>query len=166
MRIRPFAIALTCCLLATALYGQARRPGLYEVTTTMTWIKSPLPPGMSMPANSPFSGAARTTQVCLTQAQIDKYGAPVWQSKDCQIVNVALSSNGMKAEMVCTGQMNGRGTLESHWDTGNAARSKVHFTGTMQAGQQGSMAVEWISESSSVYRGAECGSVKPVPMAK
>ena len=165
MRIRHFAIALTCCLLATALYGQTLRPGLYEVTTTMNWIKSPLPPGMSMPANSPFSGAARTTQVCLTQAQIDKYGAPLSQSKNCQVVNVVLSATSMRAEMVCTGQMNGRGTVESHWDTGGTARSKVHFSGTMQAGPN-PMPVEWTSESTSQYKGPECGSVNPVPMQR
>jgi hypothetical protein len=107
--------------------------------------------------------APHTVQVCLTQAMIDKYGAPVSQSRDCQISNVMMKPTGMTAEMVCTGKMSGHGEIESSWTDGNVAKGKVHFVGTMGAGPN-SMPVEWTVASTSVYKGPDCGSVKPMPM--
>ncbi len=117
MRTTRTYLTLGFCLLAMAVFAWAqatRKPGLWEMTSTMTWQKSPLPPGMTMPAgaNNPFGGGPRTTQVCLTQAIIDRYGAPVPQSHngECQVVNVALSPTGMTADWVCTGRMTGKGS--------------------------------------------------------
>jgi hypothetical protein len=59
--------------------------------------------------------------------------------------------------------MSGHGDLESSWTDGNVAKGKVHFVGTMQAGPN-SMPVEWTVVSTSVYKGPDCGSVKPMPM--
>ena len=80
MRKTRICITIGCCLFAVALLAWARstrKPGLWEMTTTMKWQQSPMPPGMQAPPGSPFGGGPRTTQVCLTQAMIDKYGAPV-----------------------------------------------------------------------------------------
>jgi hypothetical protein len=160
------------CLLAIAAFAWAqanRKPGLWEMTTTMTWQQSPMPPGMTMPpgANSPFGGGPRTTQVCLTQAMIDKYGAPMPQSRsgECQISNVVLKASSMTADWVCSGRMAGKGTLESSWAIPDQATGKVHFVGTMQMGPN-SRQVEYTIESSSVYKGPDCGSVAPLPMPK
>jgi hypothetical protein len=169
MRKTRVSFLLGCCLFAVAALAWAqavRKPGLWEMTAVMTWQQSPMPAGMTMPAGmkNPFSGTTTTTQVCLTQAQIDKYGAPMPQSrKDCQITNVVLKATGMSAEMVCSGQMNGKATLESSWPGGDQAKGKVHFVGTMQSGK-GTMPVEWTVNSTSVYKGPDCGSVKPQPM--
>jgi hypothetical protein len=170
MRKTPVRIALGCCLLAVAMLTLAqavRKPGLWEMTTTMTWQQSPLPPGMTMPqgANSAFGGGPHTTEVCLTQAMIDKYGAPMPQSRngECQISNVVLQATSMTADWICTGRMAGKGTLESSWTDPDHAIGKVHFTGTMQMGQN-SRPAEYTVESSSVYKGSDCGSVKPPPM--
>ncbi len=161
-------IALGCCLLAVAASASAqvnRKPGLWEMTTNMTWQQSPMPPGMQAPAGSPFGGGPHTTQVCLTQAMIDKYGAPVPASSrsGCQIANVSLHPTGMTATMVCTGNFSGNGTVESNWTVPDHAKGKVHFTGTIQMGPN-SKPIEWTSESESVYKGPDCGSVKPLPM--
>jgi hypothetical protein len=167
MRKTRVSILLGCCLFAVAALAWAqavRKPGLWEMTTTMTWQKSPMPAGMTMPAGmkSPFSGTTTTTQVCLTQAMIDKYGAPVPQSnKACKITNVVMKTGSMTADMVCSGPMNGEGTLESSWSGDSTAKGKMHFTGTMQSGPN-AMPVEWTSESTSTYKGADCGSVKPM----
>ena len=170
MRKTRVWITLGCCLFAMAVFAGAqsnRKPGLWEMTTNMTWQQSPMPPGMTMPpgAHSPFGGGPITTQVCLTQAMIAKYGAPMPQNQhgDCQITNVSLHLTGMTASMVCTGQVNGTGTVESDWTIPDHAKGKVHFVGTMQMGQN-SRPIEWTSESTSVYKGPDCGSVKPLPM--
>jgi len=163
-------IALGCCLCVLAGFAWAqstRKPGLWEMTSNMTWQQSPMPAGMNMPpgANSPFGGGPHTTQVCLTQAMIDKYGAPMPQSRnnECQISNVVMKPNSMTADWVCTGRMAGKGTLESSWTDPDHAKGKVHFVGTMQMGPN-SKTVEYTIETSSDYKGADCGSVKPLPM--
>jgi len=40
---------------------------------------------------------------------------------------------------------------------------KVHFIGAMQMGPN-SRAIEYTIESSSIYKGSDCGSVQPQPM--
>jgi Protein of unknown function (DUF3617) len=167
MRKTPVWITLSCCLFALAMVALAqavRKPGLWEMTSTMTWQQSPFPPGMPPGAAAAMGGGGpRTTQVCLSQAMIDKYGAPVSQNRDCQITNVVMKPTGMTAEMVCTGKMSGHGEMESSWTDGNVAKGKVHFVGTMAAGPN-SMPVEWTVASTSVYKGPDCGNVKPMAM--
>lgn len=168
MRKSGMFVIWSCCLLAVAVVALAqavRKPGLWAMTTTMTWQKSPMPAGMTLPPGmkSPFSGTTSTTQVCLTPEMIEKYGAPISQNKDCQIVNISKHANSMTAEMVCSGKMTGKGTIESSWTDGDHTRSKMHFAGTMQAGPN-PMPVEWTSESNSVFQGSDCGSVRPLPI--
>jgi hypothetical protein len=163
MRKTRIWITIGCCLFAVAMIAWAqanRKPGLWEMTTNMTWQQSPMPAGMTMPGGGPH-----TTQVCLTQAMIDKYGAPMPQSRngECQISNVVLHSTSMTADWVCSGRMAGKGTLESSWTDPDHAKGKVHFVGAMPMGPN-TMTMEYTIESSSIYKGPDCGSVKPLPM--
>ncbi|HUA92623.1 MAG TPA: DUF3617 domain-containing protein [Terracidiphilus sp.] len=170
MRFGSAALAVSAGVLVLGVFVGAqdeRKPGLWEITTTMTWQQSPFPAGMQMPpaAAAAFGGAPHTIQYCLTQAMIDKYGAPMPQSRgECTLTNVAKTATGMTADMVCTGHMNGKASIESHWSNGTAT-GKVHFTGSMQMGPNPTP-IEWTSESTSVYKGADCGSVQPPPMPK
>jgi Protein of unknown function (DUF3617) len=166
MRALRFGIILnSLCLVATVFAGaQGRKPGLWEMTSTMTWLKSPIPPGTPAPAGSPFTSGPRTTQICLTQAIIDKYGAPVPQMRgECQIDKVQKSDHGMTADMVCIGRMTGNGTIQSTWTDPEHAKGGTHFTGTMQ-GRNSALLIEWTTESTSVYKGADCGDVRPLPI--
>jgi hypothetical protein len=166
MRKTRVWITLSCCVFVLAVVASAqsnRKPGLWEITTTMTLQQSPMPPGMPAPPGSPFGGGPHTTQVCLTQAQIDRYGAPMPQQRDCQVTDVVLKPAGMTASLVCSGRTNGTGTVESNWSEPDHARGKVHFVGTIQAGPN-SRPIEWTTESVSVYKGPDCGSVQPAPM--
>lgn len=162
-------IAVGTVVLAGVIvaWAQGRKPGLWEMTTTMTWQQSPFPAGMTPPGgpNSPFGGGPRTTQVCLTQEIIDKYGAPVPQTRrgDCTFTNVNKTDHSMTADMVCTGMMSGKGTVQSSWDDPEHAKGSVHFTGSIQ-GRGGNTPVEWTSESTSVFKGSDCGDVKPIPI--
>ncbi|MGB7547934.1 MAG: DUF3617 domain-containing protein [Terracidiphilus sp.] len=160
MRIHRNVLAASACILVLGLFAwaQTRKPGLWEVTSTMTWQQAPFPAGMG-----PMSGP-HTIQVCVTQEQIDKYGTVPPQSRgDCQVTNIVKKANGMTADMVCSGHMNGSGKLEASWTDDSHSTSKMHFTGAMQMGAD-SKPVEWSVETSSVYKGADCGSVKPAPM--
>ena len=65
MRRAQIRIALCCCLAGCSLAAaailaaaQTRKPGLWEMTTEMTWQHSPMPANMPAPpnGNSPFGG--------------------------------------------------------------------------------------------------------------
>jgi hypothetical protein len=160
--------ATACCLFVLAIYGwtQGMKAGLWEVTSTMTWQQSPFQglnlPGGAMP-NSPFGGGPHTTQVCVTQEQIDKYGGvPPQPGKSCQVTNIKVTPTGMTSDITCSGgPMNGTGTAKSNWTDSSHTSGHIHFTGNMQMGPQ-STPVEWTIDTASVYKGANCGSVKPI----
>jgi hypothetical protein len=169
MRKTRVWITMCFCLFAAASFAGAqsnRKPGLWEMTSTMSLQQSPMPAGMQAPAGSPFGGGGpHTTQVCLTQAMIDKYGPPDPQRRngECQISNVVLKPTSMTADWICGGRMAGKGTLESSWADPNHAVGKVHFVGNLQMGAN-SRPIEYIIDSSSVYKGPDCGSVQPMAM--
>ncbi len=163
MRTTRLWIPAACCVAASALLLMAqpnRQPGLYETTSNMTWQQSPMPNGMQMPGGGPH-----TTQMCFTQEMIDKYGAPAPQQSrgNCQMANVNKTATGMTADWICTGQMNGKGSVESSWTGDGKSTAKVHFAGTMQMGPR-SAPIEWTIESTSAYKGPDCGNVKPIQM--
>ncbi len=168
MRKTSLWIVVSCCAVAVAVAALAqnhRKPGLWEVTSRMNWVKSPFPENMQNMAST--MSAPRTSSICVTQEMIDKYGGPLPPSRnnDCQAQNVKMSANGMTADWICNGSMKGTGTVESSWTDEDHVTSKVHFTGTMQMGPQ-AKDVEMTIDSTSIYKGADCGSVKPVPMPK
>ena len=159
MRVR---IVVGFCLLAmTACAGaQTRKAGLWDLTTTMTWQQSPFPGGAPGGPAGP-----QTTQVCLTQAMIDKYGAimPSTRNGACQITNIVMKPGGMTGAMVCTGSMSGKGTLESSSADGVHATGSIHFVGSMKAGTN-TMPIKWTSKSTATFKSSDCASVKPAPM--
>jgi hypothetical protein len=160
-------------MLVTAAQGQSKqKPGLWEVTSQMTMAGMPqmpqmpqgaqMPPGMQMP-QSPF--APHTSQVCVTQAMVDKYGGPMSNPPrgDCQTTNVVIKPDGMTADISCTGQMNAKGTVTATFTDSNTSSTTVHLVGTMQMGQN-SRPVDMTMHSTSTYKGPDCGSVKPMAM--
>ncbi|HET6206497.1 MAG TPA: DUF3617 family protein [Terracidiphilus sp.] len=167
MRRTSICIALVCLAFAVAVLAVAqagRQPGLWEVTSKMTWQQSPFPGGSAggPGGGAPMSPAPHSTQVCLTQAMIDKYGGPIPQTHECKVVNINKTATSMTADWICSGHMSGKGTMESSWADGNRTTGKIHFAGTMQMGQAGSKPVEWTNQMISVYKGPDCGAVKPV----
>ena len=155
-------ITLVCCLFAMTVFApaQTRKPGLWVLTSTTKWRQSPHPEGMG---GSPAGGGTHTTQFCVTQQYFDKYGAILPQISGCRVTNIVKKARGMTGEMVCTGKMSGKLSLESSWTDDEHSTGKVHFVGLMQVGPN-SKPVEWTTASSSIYKGADCGSAKPIPM--
>jgi hypothetical protein len=84
---------------------------------------------------------------------------------DCKMSNIVMKPTSMTADMVCTGRMNAKATMEASWDESNSARGKMHFVGSMGTGSS-IMPVEYTVNFKSVYKGPDCGSVAPLPMPK
>jgi hypothetical protein len=163
MRIHRSILIAASCVIGAALIACAQhpspKPGLYDVTNKMTWQQSPFPAGMQAP---PGSGGPHSSQVCVTQAQIDKYNGPKPDARGgCQISNIQKHDAGMTAEITCGAPMTGKGTVATDWTDSGHSKSKVHFTGSMQMGPD-SKTVEWTVESESTYKGHDCGTVKPL----
>lgn len=169
--------AVGCCLIAMSTWAQAQKqkPGLWEVTTQMSMngASAPqmpqmppgvqLPPGINMPS-SPY--APHTSQVCVTQAMIDKYGGPssTPPNGNCKVTDVVMKPDGMTANITCTGTMNTTGTVQSTWTAdGSTTSTTIHMTGTMQMGPH-SGPIDMTINANSTYKGSDCGSVKPVTM--
>jgi hypothetical protein len=161
MRKARFWITIGCCIFTFAAFAsaQTQKAGLWDVTTNMTWQQSPFPGGMSAPG-----GGAHTTQVCVTQEQINKFGGPPPQVKNgCQVTNLQKTLNGMTADLTCTGPMSGKGTVQGTTTADGQAKAKVHMAGTLQMGPN-AVPFEWTVESTSTYKGPSCGNVKPIVM--
>lgn len=164
MRFYRNLSVVAACVLVLGLFAwaQGRKAGLWEVTSEMTWQQSPFPAGMPSMGNHGPMGGPHTSQVCLTQQQLDKYGTIPPQTRgDCKVTNVDKKADGVTAEMECTGAMQGKGTMQATWADDSHTSSTVHFIGEMQMGPN-PHPVEWTMHSRSVYKGADCGSVKPL----
>ena len=163
-KILSWTIAGCCCFaVAVFAWGQTKqKPGLWEVTSTMSMAGMPQMPA-GAPSASPF--APHTSQVCVTQAMIDKYGGPNPQLPhgDCKVTDVSRTSDGMTAKIACTGQMSATGTVESTWPDANTTHTTVHLTGSMAMGQM-NHPIDMTMKADSVYKGADCGNVKPPQM--
>ncbi|HVN94582.1 MAG TPA: DUF3617 domain-containing protein [Terracidiphilus sp.] len=146
-------MVLCCCLigLAVSAHGQ-RKAGLWEVTSSMS---------MSGMPNMPAMGS-HTQQVCVTQAMIDKYGGPYSnpQNAQCQMTNLSLTPTGMSADLTCSGRMSMTGTVKSTFVDANTTKTTMLMNMSMGNGQQMQMTME----STSTYKGPDCGSVQPLAM--
>lgn len=154
---------LACWLFTSAviLFGETRQAGLWEITTTTTWQKSPGTPG-SMPGLP--AGGTRTREVCLTQEMIDKYGALLPQSHgQCRVEDKVAKPGGASARWVCSGKMKGQGAMETDWLDLQHATGKVHFDGTFQVGTE-ALPVEWTTETNYAFKSTDCGAIKPVTL--
>jgi hypothetical protein len=56
--------------------------------------------------------------------------------------------------------MSGKGALKSTWSDTEHETGTLHFAGTFQVGSE-AQPIEWTTESTSVFKSADCGSVQP-----
>jgi Protein of unknown function (DUF3617) len=147
-------VTMGICLTALAAQAQnpSRKPGLWEITSSMSISGGP----QNMPAMP-----AHTTQVCVTQAMIDKYGGPTSSPPQgqCQMTNVSVTASGMTASLSCTGQTKMTGTVQTTFVDANTTKTAMNITMAM-----GANAMTMTMQSTATYKGADCGSVQPMTM--
>lgn len=140
------ACAIVACWLVAAAVSapaQARKPGLWTITTIMTRAGHQ---------------TTSTTTVCLTPALIDKFGAPIPNmGAGCRLTKLQKTSTSMSGTLVCSGTLSGQATLQSTWN-GDHATGGMQFTGS------GPTPMTFSTSSTAVFKGADCGSVPPYPM--
>jgi hypothetical protein len=145
-------LGLCVVALAAQAQGQNRKPGLWEVTSSMSMSGMPQMPQMG----------SHTTQVCVTQAMIDKFGGPTTNPGrgNCQMTNVQLSATGMSASMSCSGQTSMTGTVQTTFVDANTTKTTMTMTMAAGNGQNMNMTVQ----ATAAYKGSDCGSVQPMAM--
>ncbi len=137
------------------------KPGLWEITTTTTWQKSPVPLGSP---GGPPRGGLHTTTVCLTQEMIDA-GALLPQSRgQCRIEDKVIKPGSVTGNYVCTGKMRGTGKLQSTLPDLEHVNNSIHFEGTMEVNAP-PKPIEWTTTSTSVFKGAQCSQTPSQPAA-
>lgn len=163
--VLALAVLTLCC---TAFAGaQLHKAGLYETTTTMEFKNSPFPQ-MPAGAHNPYA-EPHTTQVCISQAYIDKYNG-VMQTpsgpgghQDCKMTNINKTATGFTGSMVCTGRTPGTASVEFNWPEPNHSTGTIHFNGQMQMGPQ-TKPFEYVMHVSSTFKSTDCGTVKPIDL--
>ena len=151
-RIRIWTMCCCVVALAAMTHAQGRKAGLWEVTTNMSMSNGP----QNMPQMP-----ARTMQVCVTQAMIDKYGGPISnpQQGQCQVTNVSLTATGMSASMSCSGRSNMTGTIQTTFVDANTSKTTVAMNMAM-----GANTMTMTMQSMAIFKGSDCGNVQPMTM--
>ena len=162
---------LLCVLVALPLAAQAaRKPGLWEVTSSMTFNKGgpQIPPeqlekmkqmGIEMPFNKPV-----TMKHCLTKEEAERDDQPPAMRKEsnCQTKDFQKSGGSFSAKLVCNGKnMTGEGDIKGTYSGGETYSGTTHFVGTSSHGGQ-QHDVDMTTEFSGKWLGSDCGDVKPV----
>lgn len=148
---------------ALAAHGKA---GLWNITTSMSMPNMPqMPPeaaammkqrgmNMKMPGMEPI-----TTQICMTQADVDTDIPPRTGDRDesCQTHVISKTDSSMTADMICTGRMQGTGHMQVSYSGAEHYSGSYSFKGSMEGRP---------NEMTSSFKGdwvkADCGAVKPI----
>lgn len=152
-RIHIWATLGVCVIaLGAQAQGQSRKPGLWEVTSSMSMAGMPQMAQMG----------SHTAQVCVTQAMIDKYGGPTSNPGrgNCQMTNVQLTATGMSANMSCSGQMSMTGTVQTTFVDANTTKTTM----TMSMASGNGQTMNMTTQATATYKGPDCGSVQPIAM--
>lgn len=159
-------IGLSAAVLAltptVALAGHGKA-GLWTVTTSIGGMPNmQMPPeamarmkemGMKMPTGQSFS-----SQICMTQAEVDSDKLPPVGKNDmgCTSHLTSQTANSMSAETVCTGDMKGTGRMQISYTGAEHYSGSYNFKG---------MVHDHPMETNSTFKGdwvkADCGAVKP-----
>jgi hypothetical protein len=157
-------IAASLVLAPAAAFAAHGRAGLWNVTTTMQMSNMPqIPPealammkARHMPI--PGSGEPTTTQMCMTQDQVNADKPPAMSNRDesCDTRLLNQSPGMMEAEVTCHGRMNGVGHMKVSWRGNEHYEGVYNFKGAMEGRPQ-----EMTTHYSGDFVKADCGSVRP-----
>jgi hypothetical protein len=169
--MRVFVIGAACAvLLAPAAMAGHGKVGTWQVTTKMggmdnAMVKMPdmskMPPEVQarMKAHGVQMnpGGGMTTKYCMTEDQV-KNDKPQLTRPDspCKVANMSVKGNTFSADVVCTGEMNGKGHTEVTFDS--PEHYKGHQTMTMTRDGQTMthemfMDAKWLSPTCTVPTG-------------
>jgi hypothetical protein len=157
-------IAASLVLVPAAAFAAHGRVGLWTITSTMQMSNAPqIPPealAMMKARHLPIpnSGEPFTTQMCMTQEQVNADKPPAMNNRNesCDTKVLNQSPALMEAEITCHGRMTGVGHLKISWRGSDHYEGMYNFKGTMQGHPQ-----EMTTHYTGDFVKTDCGSVKP-----
>jgi hypothetical protein len=163
--------SLICTLLGSALIlapvaamAAHGRAGLWTVTSTMSMPDMPQIPPQALEAMKargiPLPGQPFTTQMCMTQEQVNADKPPPTHNADvsCDTKLLSSSPSAMHSQIVCKGRVNGTGDMQISWRGTDHYESTYSFQGTAEGGRPQNMT----QHATGDFVKADCGSVKPM----
>jgi hypothetical protein len=161
--------SLICTLMGSALilipaaamaaHGKA---GLWTVTSTMDMKGMPaMPPeamAMMKERHMPMPGQPFTTQMCMTQEQVNADKPPAIRNDavSCDTKVISQSPGAMHTQVTCHGRVNGTGDMQISW------RGNEHYEGTYNfKGDASGHPQDMTTHYTGDFVKADCGSVKP-----
>ena len=159
----PALIAASVVLLPAAAFAAHGKAGLWNVTSSMEMANMPqMPPeamammksrGMKMPG----MGQPMTTQICMTQEQVNGDVPPLHNREEsCTTKLLSQTATSMKSQVTCHGHMEGVGQAEMTWRGNEHYEGTYSFKGTME-GRPQSISTRYTGD----FVKPDCGAVKP-----
>jgi hypothetical protein len=157
-------IVASLILAPAAAFAAHGRPGLWTTTSTMHMSNAPqIPPQVAAMMKEhhlplPNSGEPFTTQICMTQEQVNADKPPAMSNRDesCDTKVLNQSPGLMEAEITCHGHMDGVGHVKVSWRGTDHYEGTYNFKGMMEGRPQ-----EISTQYSGDFVKSDCGSVKP-----
>lgn len=161
---------LICTLLGTAVIlapvaamAAHGRAGLWSVTSTMQMENMPqMPPEameMMKARHMPMPGQPFTTQMCMTQEQVNADKPPAYSNREesCDTKVLSQSAGAMHTQVTCHGRVEGVGDMQISWRGTDHYEGTYSFKGTAE-GRPQNMTTHYSGD----FVKADCGSVRPM----
>lgn len=162
-RAIPWLVLAAVPLAASA--DIAQQPGLWEVTVTIQQGSQmpQLPPeaielmkqaGLQNPFGTPI-----VRDICVTPEQVRKDAVPNFNDADsgCAVTNGKRTKDTLTADLVCDGQLHGKGDIAMTLSSPTAYTGTSRFKGTSADG----IDVDMDTTIAGRFLASSCGSVKP-----
>lgn len=163
-RMTILLVTVSACSIAlagAAFSAGHMQPGLWKMSNTVDMAIPPqiLAQMKAAGITPPGGGQPMVSQMCVTAAQAAMDTPPIIErdQSGCSTQNVKASGNKVSADMVCTGQIKGKGHMETAYSGAAHYQGTYSFEGTAQ-GQPQNMNMTFTGD----FVAASCGSVKPV----
>jgi hypothetical protein len=162
--LRVAVIGAACAaLLAPAALAAHGKVGTWQLTTKMGGGMAAMPDMSKLPPDVQarmkahgvqMNAGGMTAKFCMTEDQVKNDKPQLTRpNSPCKAENLKLTGNTFSADMVCTGQMNGKGHIDLTFD------SAEHYSGhqTMNISMEGKtmthemfMDAKWLSPECTV----------------
>lgn len=161
------ALAAAGAIAIPALAASHGKVGLWEITTTMNMAGMQMPDLSKLPPDQramveaqmkkngvTMSGRTMTTKHCMTAQEVAAGKPDMSHMKDCTVQNLSTTASGMSADLVCKGDMNGRGHMQVSYS------GDTSYSGSMtMKGSAHGQPIDMTNTFSGKWVSADCGSV-------
>ncbi|HEV2677057.1 MAG TPA: DUF3617 family protein [Aliidongia sp.] len=168
-RSMMFGVAIALALAAPARAADVPvDTGLWEMQMTMSMGGIQIPAETleklkKMGVSPPGQPTTTTSQSCVTQQTLDKFGAMPNQNGRCHQENLQRTDRSMSFDMVCDSpQNNAKGHVTVQFDDRTHVHGTVKMAGTHTDGSGKTMPFSVDATQSGHWLSRECGAVQPM----